>query len=116
MKKLILSITAVVLVFVLGCGEFLVNATPSDSPEPTSQDYCPSGYVCVATNMTAKGFGLASGKPLSGIAVYKKGNDVIAYVPGHGHLSCYWDTSGATGWHFDANDGVYVINNLRKDI
>lgn len=116
MKKLILSITALVLVLVLGCGEFVANATPSNSPEPTSQDYCPSGHVCVATNMTATGFNSASGKSLRKIAVYKKGNDVIAYVSGHGYLSCYWDTAGITGWHFYADNGVYVINNLRKDI
>lgn len=114
MKKLFLSISA--LLVILGCGEFVANATQINSSTRVSQDYCPPGYICVATNMSARGFDGASGKPLSGIAVYKKGNDVIAYVPGHGPLSCYWDTSGATGWHFNANDGFYVINKLGKNI
>lgn len=104
------------LVSVIGGVAFETVASTSFNPVPSSQNYCPEGYICVATNMTAKGYGGASGKDLSGIAVYKKGSDVIAYVPGHGHLRCFWSTSGRTGWHFNANGGVYVILELDKDI
>lgn len=114
MKKLILAICVC-----LGSSIFLsipnAKAANSTVAALSSQDYCPSGYICEATNLSAKGYGSAKPYTLSGISVYKsKDGDVIAYVPGHGRLRCYWSKSGETGWHFDANGGTYVIQGYSR--
>ena len=79
----------------------------------TPQDYCPKGYICEATNCSATGSTKGS-DTLKGISVYKNSNgDVIAYVPGHGHLKCYWD-SRESRWSFNANDTIYRINGYNR--
>ncbi len=77
------------------------------------QDYCPKGYICEAVNCKAQGDNGASRNYLTGISIYKNSNgDVIAYIPGYGHIKCYW-MGGA--WHFDADGGCYkIIGYTRK--
>lgn len=115
MKKILLSFTAILLGFTLSAGTVDAPAT-TFAQEINYQNYCPDGYICVATNMTAKGYDRASGKDITGIAVYKKEGNYIAYVPNHGHLHLTWGTGGETGWHFYANGGVYVIQKLGRNI
>lgn len=122
MKKVIIVSLSLCM---MGLSSFMVKANDSIRPDDsfvamvTAQDYCPEGYICEATNCTAKAYGSPSSykstKELTGISVYinDKG-EVIAYVPGHGHLKCYWGTSGETGWHFDANGGIYVIQDYKR--
>lgn len=114
MKKILLSFTAALLGLTLSAGTVNAPATTS-AQEISHQNYCPYGYVCIATNMTAKGYSSASGNVLTGIAVYKKDGNYIAYVPNHGHLSLTWGTSGETGWHFYADGGFYVIQSLGRN-
>lgn len=99
-----------------GGRSIIAMATPTTSTVSASQNYCPEGYVCIATNMSAKGYDGASGKTLTGISVYKRGNNLVAYVPNHGNLKLFWSSGGQNGWHFYADNGVYVILNLDKDI
>ena len=105
----------------MGLSSFMVKANDSIRPDDsfvamvTAQDYCPEGYICEATNCTAKGLDGASGKELTGISVYKNDKgEVIAYVPGYGHLRCYWSDSGEHGWYFYADDGIYVIQGYKR--
>lgn len=114
MKKVIIVFS--VLLCMVGLSSVMVKANDSIILNDlcvnvvTTQDYCPKGYICEATNCYAIGYGDASGKDITGISVYKNDSgEVIAYVPNHGHLRCYWSSAGATGWHFDANGGCYVI-------
>lgn len=117
MRKFLCSITTLMLVIVIGCSVFEAAATTSNNPAPMSQNYCPDGYICVATNMVAKYYGTISREDISGIAVYKKGDNVIAYVPGHGHLQCYWRSTSVSGaWWFNANGGSYKIEGLKENI
>lgn len=112
MKKILFSIAAVLSCLALSAGTAGAPA-PAATQEINCDNYCPEGYTCVATNMKAKGYGSASGKDIDGISVYKKDGSYIAYVPGHGHLSLTWGSAGQTGWHFNANGGVYVILNFK---
>lgn len=116
MKKIVLSFIAILLGITLSAGTISAPvATPAQ--EISYQDYCPAGYICIATNMKAKGYyGGATNNDLTGISVYKKDGNYIAYVPGHGHLSLYWSaTEGHYGWHFRANSGFYIIENLGQN-
>lgn len=101
------------LLCLIGVSSFAVRANDSTATNDsaisiaTPQDYCPKGYICEATNCSAEGLGGKTfSKTLEGISVYKnKEGDVIAYVPGHGHLRCYYTNA----WNFDADGGSYKI-------
>ena len=84
----------------------------------TPQDYCPKGYVCEATNVYAAPEDNKKDH-IYGISVYKNSSgEVIAYVPKHGHLRCYWKNGinrQTDGWCFDANSTTYrIIGYTRK--
>ena len=118
MKKVIIVSLSLCM---MGLSSFMVKANDSIRPDDsfvamvTAQDYCPEGYICEATNCTAEGLDGASGKELTGISVYKNDKgEVIAYVPGYGHLRCYWRDSGEHGWYFYADDGIYVIQGYKR--
>ena len=114
------TIVLAALLCLIGVSSFAVKANDSTATNDsaisiaTPQDHCPKGYICEATNCSAEGSGRASSKVIKGISVYKnKEGDVIAYVPGHGHLRCYWVSGG--GWYFDADEGTYhIIGYYRK--
>lgn len=122
MKKITVLVS---LLCLMGVSSFAVKPNGSTATNDsaisiaTPQDYCPKGYICEATNCTAKRYYGAPSKDLTGISVYKNSNgDVIAYVPDHGHLRCSWRNSGGlTGWWFDANSGSYlIIGYTRKQV
>lgn len=111
------------LLCLIGVSSFAVKPNDSTATNDsaisiaTPQDYCPKGYICEATNCTANEKGLTYGKVITGISVYKNSNgEVIAYVPGHGHLRCYWRdaTNSTTGWWFDANSAAYLIKGYTR--
>ena len=114
MKKILLAFTAALFGLALYAGQIDTSATVI-AREINLQDYCPQGYICVATNMKAKGYEGASPLEITGISVYKSNGNYIAYVPGHGHLSLTWQNSGWIGWAFFADNSMYVIQNLGKD-
>ncbi len=120
MKKIVFVLASLLCLAVVS--SFTVK--PNDSTvsnnstviSATPQDYCPKGYVCEATN--CKGISPYKSQAITGISVYKNSNgDVIAYVPGHGHLRCYWDRYPNTNnyyWWFDANSTSYYIDGYRR--
>ena len=111
MKK---NIVLAALLCLFGVSSFAVKPNDSTATNDSAisiaipQDYCPKGYICEATNCSADG-DKRGAERLRGISVYKNSNgDVIAYVPGHGHLKCYWNSNNSN-WYFYANDAKYVI-------
>lgn len=108
MKKILL-----VAALFIGGISFLQTFCASASPIPVcAQDnYCPEGYICEATNCRA----LCSSDEIKGISIYKNlQGDIIAYVPGHGHLRCTkrkTNTPGGERWDFfiNMNGREYVI-------
>ena len=110
-----ISIILVSLLCLMGLSSFTVKPTTGSNVSTITsaapQDHCPKGYICEATNCVAQGYsGKATGTTIERISVYKNSDgDVIAFVPGHGQLRCYWSDKGMEGWHFNANGGYYVI-------
>lgn len=109
------TIVLAALLCLIGVSSFAVRPNDSTATNDsaisiaTPQDHCPKGYICEATNCSAKGDEEAGSKTLTGISVFKNSNgDVIAYVPGYGHLRCYWH-SAVKAWYFDADGGRYQI-------
>ena len=111
------TIVLAALLCLIGVSSFAVKPNDSTATNDsaisiaTPQDHCPKGYICEATNCSAKGHGKAAFRTLGGISVYKNnGGDVIAYVPRYGHLRCYWlEMKSDSGWYFDADEGRYQI-------
>ena len=96
MKKILLGVTLVLL-------GFSMNAGTTNTPAPStsySTDYCPQNLVCIATNMST------SDGMFTGISIYKKGESLIAIVPGHGQLSLNKDDYG---WYFYAKGDKHHI-------
>ena len=97
MKKILLGVTLVLL-------GFSMNAGTTNTPTPStsySTDYCPQDLVCIATNMRT------SDGVFEGISIYKKGESLIAIVPGHGQLSLNKDNFNY--WYFYANGKKHFI-------
>ena len=114
MKKILLSLTAALFGFTLYAGQ-IDTAESIFAQEINLQDYCPNGYVCIATNVqaSAQEYYLEV-RTITGISVYQNNNgDYIAYVPGHGHLRLTKGSrNGVYYWIFYANNGSYKIYNL----
>jgi len=112
MKKILLGVTLVLLGFSMNAG---TTNTPAPTPSgSTDTEYCPKGYICVATNMTASTRGQNS-HFIYGISIYEQNGNKIAYVPKHGHLRLTWDPNyhrtGVGAWWFYANgESYYVLN------
>ena len=120
MKRIVFFLAS--LLCLTGVSSFTVktneSAVTNESIVTTAapQDYCPKGYVCEATN--CKGISPYRNQGINGISVYKNSSgDVIAYVPGHGHLRCYWDKYPGTDtyyWWFDANNTRYYLQGYTR--
>ena len=106
MKNIIVILSATLCL--VGFSSFTTKPNESTVTVTVEQgDYCPKGYICEATNCRAIGHGEAAGTTLTGISVYKNSKgEVIAYVPRHGHLRCFWSNNN---WCFNANGGEYHI-------
>ena len=106
MKKILLGVTLVLL-------GFSMNAGTTNTPPPStsySTDYCPQNLVCIATNMTATAVHKDN---ITGISIYKNGDNLIAIVPGHGRLSLFQQTiNHQTYWCFRASGAIYFIQDF----
>lgn len=104
MKKFLLGVTLLLFGFSMYAGT-------TNTPVPStsySTDYCPEGYVCIATNMTAISMaGYEIGINIKGISIYKKGRDLIAIVPGHGRLKLNRNSEGMC-WFYADNNKYYI--------
>lgn len=112
MKKFVLSV--LVCISALAGWNSMQASTTQSQVSATTSDYCPSGYICEATNCSAYVYGRPYIEQIKGISVYRNDkNDVIANVPGHGNLRCYWD-SHSNGWTFTANNLTYTIKGYSR--
>ena len=109
MKKILLSFIAALFGFTLFAGTIDAPATISIQEMIMPDDYCPPGYICVATNKTAYGPNYGNGaKTIKGISVYRNDDKYVAYVPGHGHLELFPERE-AGHYSFDTGDEIYQL-------
>lgn len=114
MKKLLI----VLFLSMVGVGYYsTADAASSSAPEMTlnTQDYCPAGYICEATNVQAwrKTDGYGAYPKIDVEYIFRNGQDVIAHVKGQGNLRCTKRiepvVNGKECWSFQANGFVWYI-------
>ncbi len=84
-----------------------------------TNDYCPTGYVCEATNCTAEHWNNSTNEweRITGVAIYKnQEGEIIAYIPGHGNLRTYKVKNKGGGYSLcvDINSKQYTIRGYNR--